>query len=399
MTFIRRFCLWFAALLVAAALAAPVLAQSVPVKIDVIISLTGSTSFTGKDQVDSLRVLEAYTNKTGGIGGRPVQFVFHDDTSSPQVAVQLANQIIATNAPVILGPAVTGPCQAVAAITVEHGPVSYCLSPPIAPPANSYVFAASMPAVVADGSMLKYLRLRGFRRFAFIVSNDASGQVNEKAADAALAQPENSAIRVVDREHFAPTDVSIAAQAAKIKNSDADVVVVWCVGTPFGTVLRSLNDANVTLPVMTTGGNYSPVQLAQYASFMPKDLYLPGYPFLVPELIESPPHKAAIKTFLDLFHAAGITPSPGAAPYVWDPAMMVIAALRKLGPNATAAQVRDYILGIRDFVGINGRYDFSSGDQHGLTAESQVIVRWDAARGAGVPVSRPGAIPIETRSR
>jgi hypothetical protein len=56
--------------------------------------------------------------------------------------------------------------------------------------------------------------------------------------------------------------MSIAAQAAKIKNSDADVVVVWCVGTPFGTVLRSLNDANVTLPVMTTGGNYSPVQLA-----------------------------------------------------------------------------------------------------------------------------------------
>ncbi len=322
------------ALLIAAALVAPGSAQPAPVKIDVILSLTGSTSFTGKDQVDALHVLEAYTNKTGGIGGRPLQFVFHDDTSSPQVAVQLANQIAATNAPLMLGPAVTGPCQAVAAIALDHGPVEYCLSPPIAPPANSYVFAASMPAVVADGSMLKYLRLRGFRRFAFVVSNDASGAVNEKAADAALAQPENSAVRVVDREHFAPTDVSIAAQAAKIKNSDADVVVVWCVGTPFGTVLRSLNDANVTLPVMTTGGNYSPVQLAQYTSFMPHDLFLPGYPFLVPDLIESPPHKAAIKLFLDLFRAAGITPSPGAAPYVWDPGMMAIAALRKLGPNA-----------------------------------------------------------------
>jgi branched-chain amino acid transport system substrate-binding protein len=388
-----------AALLIAAALVAPGSAQPAPVKIDVILSLTGSTSFTGKDQVDALHVLEAYTNKTGGIGGRPLQFVFHDDTSSPQVAVQLANQVAATNAPVILGPSITGPCQAVAAIVAEHGPVEYCLSPPIAPPANSYVFAASMPAVVADGSMLKYLRLSGFRRFAFVVSNDASGAVNEKAADAALAQPENSAIRVVDREHFAPTDVSIAAQAAKIKNSDADVVVVWCVGTPFGTVLRSLNDANVTLPVMTTGGNYSPVQLAQYTSFMPHDLFLPGYPFLVPDLIASPPHKAAIKTFLDLFRAAGITPSPGAAPYVWDPGMMVIAALRKFGPNATPTQMRDYILAIRNFVGINGRYDFSSGDQHGLTAESQVIVRWDPARGSGIPVSRPGAIPIAAERR
>ena len=79
--------------------------------------------------------------------------------------------------------------------------------------------------------------------------------------------------------------------------------------------------------------------------------------------------------------------------------MMVIAGLRKLGPDATATQLRDYILGIRDFTGINGRYDFSSGNQHGLTAESQVIVRWDAARAAGIPVSRPGAIPLEPKGR
>ena len=129
-----------------------------------------------------------------------------------------------------------------------------------------------MPAVVADGSIIKYLRLRGFRRFAFVISNDASGQTNEKAADAALALPENAAIHVVEREYFAPSAVSISAQAAKIKASDADVVVVWCAGAPFGTVLRSLNDANITLPVMTTGANYSPVQLAQYVSFLPKDL-------------------------------------------------------------------------------------------------------------------------------
>ena len=378
---------------------APASAQPAPVKIDVIISLTGSASFVGKDQTDALHVLESYVNKNGGIAGRPVQFAVHDDASNPQVAVQLANQIIATKAAVILGPSVTATCQAVSAIVVDKGPVSYCLAPPIAPPANSYVFAASMPAIVADGSILKYLRLRGFKRYAFIVSTDASGQTNEKAADVALALPENAGVHVVEREYFAPTDVSIAAQAAKVKASDADVIVVWCAGTPFGTVLRSLADANVTLPVMTTGANYSATQLAQYVSFLPKDLYLTGYPFLVPQMIESPPHKAAIKTMLDVFHAAGLEPSPGAVPYVWDPAMMVIAGLRKLGPDATATQLRDYILGIRDFVGINGRYDFSSGNQHGLTAESQVIVRWDAARATGIPVSRPGAIPIQPAAK
>jgi hypothetical protein len=113
-------------------------------------------------------------------------------------------------------------------------------------------------------------------------------------------------------------------------------------------------------------------------------------------MIESPPHKAAIKTMLDVYRAAGLQPS-GAVPYVWDAALIVIAGVRKLGPDATATQLRDYILGIRDFIGINGRYDFSSGNQHGLTAESQVIVRWHAAHATGIPVSRPGAIPFEPK--
>ena len=34
----------------------------------------------------------------------------------------------------------------------------------------------------------------------------------------------------------------------------------------------------------------------------------------------------------------------------WDPAMIVVSALRKLGPDATATQIRDYIAGLRGFV-------------------------------------------------
>ena len=98
------------ALLAAAALcmafaAAPAFAAD-PYKIDVITSLTGGASFLGKGEQQSLEFLKKSVNKSGGINGRDLEFVYYDDQSSPQTAVQLATQIMASNPPVILGPSI-----------------------------------------------------------------------------------------------------------------------------------------------------------------------------------------------------------------------------------------------------------------------------------------------------
>ena len=42
----------------------------------------------------------------------------------------------------------------------------------------------------------------------------------------------------------------------------------------------------------------------------------------------------------------------------WDAGFIVVAALRKLGPTATAAQLREYIDNLTDFAGVDGMYDF-----------------------------------------
>src|SRR4029079_3274095 len=66
-----------------------------PFNIDVVLPLTGAAAFLGKAEQISLQQAEKSLAKTEGIGGRPVKFVFHDDQSNPQIAVQLANQIVA----------------------------------------------------------------------------------------------------------------------------------------------------------------------------------------------------------------------------------------------------------------------------------------------------------------
>jgi hypothetical protein len=65
-------------------------------------------------------------NARGGITGRKIHFVVQDDQSSPQVAVQLTNGIIAKHVPVMLGSSLVANCNAMMAAVRESGPVQYC---------------------------------------------------------------------------------------------------------------------------------------------------------------------------------------------------------------------------------------------------------------------------------
>jgi len=81
----------------------------------------------------------------------------------------------------------------------------------------------------------------------------------------------------------------------------------------------------------------------------------------------------------------------------WDPAMLIVSALRKLGTNASAAQLREYLDNVRGWVGVNGPYDFRAMPQRGLTENSLLVVRWDAARNAAVAVSTFGGSALPAK--
>ena len=60
-------------------------------------------------------------------------------------------------------------------------------------------------------------------------------------------------------------------------------------------------------------------------------------------------------------------------------ALAVIAALRKLGPEASAEQVRTYIANLTDFPGVAGVYNFKASPERGLGVQDNVVLRWSAA--------------------
>jgi branched-chain amino acid transport system substrate-binding protein len=361
-----------------------------PFEIPVMISQTGAAAFLGNEQRQSYTILQGFVNKSGGIRGRPLKFVFYNDQSSPQVGLQIVNELVAKGTTAFLGSSFAQVCAAVMPLVNKNGPVEYCLSPGVHPVAGSFVFASSVSTRDIVSVMFRFLRERGWKNVAFITSTDQTGQDFERAFDASLALRENAAFSAVAREHFAPNDIGVSAQMVRIKAAAPQAVFAWSVGSPFGTLLHGLNEAGLDVPVLSSNGNMVFAQLAQYASFMPAQMYFPGTTALVPGTIGPGPIRAKQARFYKAFAAAGDPRPDNPNNTAWDPAMILIDAYRHLGTDASAAAIRDFIHGQHGWTGINGVYDYSDPEQRGLGASALVMYRYDAKTTLFTAVTRPG---------
>lgn len=366
-------------------------AAAEPYNIYVIVPITGPSAFLGNEEASALKVLEDQVNKTGGVRGRPIHFVIQDDQTLSQNSVQLLNGIITQKVPFLLGTSQTAACGAMLPV-VANGPVVYCFSPGVHPPPGSYMFSASISTADYIVATIRYLRAKGLRKIALMTSTDATGQDAEKGIDAAIALPENQGtVSIVDREHFNTNDLTVGAQIARIKASGAEAAILWTVGTPFGTLLREAVAGGLDMPLLTSAGNLNYTQLEGYDSFMPDNLLMVAPPWAAPNAFPNAAFKKAMAVYNDAFKAAGIRPEQGQS-LAWDPALILIDALRKFGFDASPATIRDYIAGLKGWTGVNGSYDFAAIPQRGIGIDWLVMVRWDKKTKSLVGVSKPGGL-------
>lgn len=237
----------------------------------------------------------------------------------------------------------------------------------------------------------RYFRSRGWDRVALISSTDATGQDFQNGVAAALKLPENAGFRIVENARFNQTDVSVSAQMERIRAADPQVLITWTTGGPIATVFKGIVQAGLTIPVVTTNGNQIFEQMDQYAEFLPKELYIAT--MLFPPHGDTPSYQPEVEAAQKRFYAAMDAAKIGIdsrAALAWDPANLLVEALRKLGPTATAAQVKAYMEGLKGWAGINGVYDFEKSPARGLDLSNAVVTRWDPTIRRWRVMSRPG---------
>lgn len=367
-------------------------AATSPLDVYAILSLTGPAAFLGHGEQAALGAFERMVNDSGGINGQPINFVIQDDQSNPTVAVQLANQIFAKGVPAFIGPSGVASCGALLPM-VANGPVMYCLSNALHPPSGSFGFSTFPSTKDFAATGLRYLKAKGVKKIALLMSTDAAGVDGEQIALENLKLPEFAGIEVVANEHFAPGDLSVSAQIAHIKASGAQAIDTWVTGSPFGTALHGIKDGAWDGLVMTNGGNVSATQMEQYEQIVPPNLIFPAPPFMAVGNLPARVQRAKT-SYLNAMRQAGVATPDLTNVIAWDAMLVVVDALRHLGPTPTGAQMREYISKLHDFAGINGMYDFRRGDQRGVDPLGSVVVRWDKANKTFITISKPGGAPL-----
>jgi branched-chain amino acid transport system substrate-binding protein len=347
-----------------------------PFVIEAVFPLSGSGAFLGKAEQQTLGVMESIVNRAGGINGQPVHFDVQDDASSPQVGVQLMTALTARHVPFVFGSALAAVCNAMYPVSKDL--LMYCFSTGYHPADGSLSFSGPVSTVDQITAGIRYLSQRGLKHIAILTSNDATGTDADRIIDSLLAQPEFHSVVVASHQHFGVTDVSVSAQIAQIKASGAQALVGWTTGNSLGTILHGYQDAGLNIAFVGGSGNLSYGEMKAYATLMPSDCSFPGSPALDPRSLPAGPTRRAAEDFQKAFLAAGQPPDISSG-YGYDQVMMVINAYRKLGTNATAVQLRNYIVGSH-YNGINGTYDFAAHPGQGMGSNGVVMLHWNAAK-------------------
>lgn len=367
-------------------------ASGTPYVIHAIVSETGGAAFLGSREAKALQALASEVNASGGINGHPVQMSIQDNQSNPATAVSLATSLVSSGVPFILNGSVVAVDRAVDALATANGPFIYDLSPGTHPTAGSMVFSAGISTKFDAQSYLTYLKSKGLTNIAAITSTDGSGVDGFTQLQAALAKPEFSSFHLLTHQTFDPTALNVTTQMSVIKAANPQALIVWTTGTPLGTVLNAMSSLGMkNIPTVTTDGNAAYAELTHFASILPKTLYFPTAAlYLPPSDITNSAVKAKVTAFDTAVTAAGGHPGD-AWGLSWDPAELLIGAIKHLGVNATAKQIQNYMQNLSNVPGIYGVYNTSVSNHRGLSTSDVYMTVWNGS--SFTPVSGPGGTP------
>jgi branched-chain amino acid transport system substrate-binding protein len=352
-------------------------AQTPPIKIGLVLSLTGPAASLGIPARDTVALLPKK------MAGRPVDYIVLDDASDTTQAVQDTKKLITEDhVDAIIGSSITPNSLAMidAVAEAETPTISLASSAKIIEPVDAkrrWVFKTPQTDAMMASAIAEHASNLGVKTMAYIGQADALGETfyAEMAKFAQLHQ-----IRIVANERFNRTDSSVTGQALKIIAAKPDAVVVGAAGTPAALPPKTLRERGYQGLIYHNHGTGNRDFLRVCGADC-NGTFLPASPVLVAsQLPDDHPAKHLALEYIKLYEAKYGTGSVSAfGSYAWDAGMLlnraVPIALKAGAPGTPEFRraLRDALEQTRDFPDSNGLVNMTPTDHIGLDQRARVI--------------------------
>jgi branched-chain amino acid transport system substrate-binding protein len=260
-------------------------AQQSPVKVGVILPLSGGAGPQGQHVTQAIQAMAAIINESGGVMGRPVEILSRDDESTPAIGVSRANELLTQgvsviiegwNSPVALAMQpvisragildITAFASADAILSGEGNPLAVRLN------ASNSQGGAAVAAVIANKLKAK--------RVAFLTQNDAYGNGTQGSIEAELKRLGYAYEKVAEEKFpFTQSDFRVALTNVKAANPDVTVAINANEGLGMPALIRQSRQIRLSGQLLAALGTVAPsvISVAGDAAngLMGTDIYFP----------------------------------------------------------------------------------------------------------------------------
>jgi branched-chain amino acid transport system substrate-binding protein len=343
-----------------------------PIKVGVVVSLTGWAGFIGTPQKDAFTAIFDDINAKGGIRGRQIEYYLEDDQSNPTTAVVAATKLIRDKKVAIMtGPSTTDSGMSMIPIC-EQEQVPFVITGPVVAPFKKWVFlvgpgdhrlAVHIAEVMAN-------RL-GAKRIALLHDTSNYGMTGARVLNKEIAQ--YPGVSFVIQEKFDTKDTNMVPQLTKVKAANPDLIVLFTTGYPASIVAKNYKQIGLKVPVLgsTPVGTPEFIKLAGDIAEENKWMFMAAKLFVADKLSPDDPLRKMLydpfkklmqdkygdSTVINLFHAT-----------TYDGARAVIEAIKAAGADDRSA-LRDALEKIR-FEGFHGAFACTSEDHQGAPKDT-----------------------------
>lgn len=230
-----------------------------PIKIGVLIALSGPAAAYGAEERRAVEAVFNQVNAQGGIKGRKVELVVRDTKTNPTEAARLANQVIADDKVIAIIGATTGSetlAFADAAMRAQVPVFPMVGTPSVTDPEKPYskwVYRMSVPLTTDLPASFNRMVKDGKKRMAVFSEEDAYGQ--QGSAMAVELAKKHGGVEVVENISAPKTATDLTTQATKIRNAKPDAVLLVTASTGSGgAFLRKLQQVGLNVPVYGMAG-------------------------------------------------------------------------------------------------------------------------------------------------
>jgi branched-chain amino acid transport system substrate-binding protein len=333
-----------------------------PVKLGLILSLTGNYSSLGTENKKSIELAVEQVNSAGGVLGRSIELTVKDDKSLPDQSVLAFNEIKDDVDAVIGSPFSNSALATIPLVDREQIPyLSLTPADEQVNPVHPYVFVIPATSGTYAERTLQYFQGTGLTKVA--VAYDTKSSYAVAGFKGMQAKAVQYGVALVATEEFQTSATEFGAVFSRVKSSGAQALMVWATGPPGVAITKQYATVGAGIPLVLTGAQASKLFLDP-AGAAAEGVTVASSIGVVGSSLPDGPIKESITKLGTAFQSKHGYAPPQFAQDGYSAVQVLVAAINKAKssePAKVQAALEELTLATP-----NGTYRFSKTDHSGL---------------------------------